>query len=201
MKIVSASTGASCLMILATSAAAQAIDWSRAKFVDYHVVGVYQAETALVSGERSAMADVTDRVVLRFKWDVQNAKLAGAATIENFASEVKNLHPDPAGCTQPALNGPYEHFTATALVDGFGGDLHLSSMRSRPDTVVMAGCVGRKTVKARKDEELQPLPVPSPVLLAMPVPTGAGQAISADRRSMVHKEHGWTWTYTPTAGK
>ncbi|MBC8022892.1 MAG: hypothetical protein H7Y14_07220 [Burkholderiales bacterium] len=201
MKTVPVSLCAAAFVLAATSAGGQSIDWSRAKFVDYKVEGVYQAETSLVAGERSAMADVMDRVVLRFRWDLQNAKLVGAATIENFASQVKNLHPDPAGCTQPVLNGPYEHFTATALVDGLGGDLHLSSVRSRPDTVVMAGCVGRKTVKARKDEEMEALPVPSPELLALPVPAGAGQAISADRRSMVRKEHGWTWTYTPSVQK
>jgi hypothetical protein len=176
-------------------------DWSRAKFVDYHVVGVYQAETQLVSNERSAMGDVSDRVELRFRWNLGEARLAGPATIQNFPSEVKNLHPDPAGCTQPVLKGPYEHFTATALVDGYGGDLHLSSVRSMPETQVMAACTGRKTVKASKKEDMRQLPVPSPVLLAMPVPAGPDLAIAADRKSMVRKEKGWTWTYTPTVGK
>jgi hypothetical protein len=180
---------------------AQAVDWGRAKFVDYHVVGVYQAETQLVSNERSAMGDVSDRVELRFRWNLGEAKLAGAATIQNFPSEVKNLRPDPAGCTQPVLNGPYEHFTATSVVDGYGGDLHLTSVRSMPETQVMAACTGRKTVKASKKEDMRQLPVPSPVLLTMALPAGPDLAISADRKSMVRKEKGWTWTYTPSLGK
>jgi hypothetical protein len=195
------------LVLAAPGASAQGVDsaamarWSRAKTVDYHVVGIYQAATPLVFGERSAMADVTDRVVFRFKWDLQNTKPVGTPSIENFPSEVKNLRPDPAGCTAPVLKGPYEHFTATALAEGLGGDLHMTVERSQPEAQVYAACTGRKVVKARKREDVEQLPVPSPVLFAMQVAGSPDLAISSDRKSFIRKVGGWTWTYTPTEGR
>jgi hypothetical protein len=195
------------LILAAPAVTAQGVDsaamerWSRAKTVDYHVVGVYQAATSLVYGERSAVADVTDRVVLKFKWDLQNAKPIGTSSIENFPSETKNLRPDPAGCTAPVLKGPYEHFTATALVEGLGGDLHMTVEKSQPEAQVYAACTGRKVVKARKSQAVEQFPVPSPVLFAMPVAGSPDLAISADRKSFIRKVGGWTWTYTPTEGR
>jgi hypothetical protein len=188
-------------------AQAQGIDsaamarWGSAKSVDYHVVGVYQAATPLVFGERSAMADVSDRVEIDFKWDLQTAKPIGTPTVRNFPSEVKNLRPEPAGCTAPVLKGPYEHFTATAVAEGLGGDLHMTSERSQPEAQVYAACTGRKVVKAQRKVQVEQFPVPSPVLLAMGGAGGPDLAISADRKSFVHKRGGWTWTYTPTVGR
>lgn len=54
--------------------------------------------------------------------------------------------------------------------------------------------VPAKVVTAPRDMAL-----PSPVLLAMPPPTSGELSVSPDKKSLVVKKAGWTWTYTPTA--
>jgi len=43
--------------------------------------------------------------------------------------------------------------------------------------------------------------VPSPVMLGMALPDSDNLRISADRKSMIQKKAGWTWTFTPAPVK
>ena len=40
--------------------------------------------------------------------------------------------------------------------------------------------------------------MPSPVMFGMPLPDSDNLRISKDKKSLIHKKNGWTWTFTPT---
>lgn len=171
--------------------------------VDYHIVGAYQGR-ANVSGDSNwiAYADVTDGVVIDLKWKLAESRLVGTPTIQNTKSEVKNpRNPEPS-CSPPVIKGEYEHYELQAIKPGMSGALELQVKTTYPVVEVAQFCTGaRKTIPASGKVHSEEMVVPSPVMLGMSMPDSDNLRISADRKSIIQKKTGWTWTFTPTTGK
>jgi hypothetical protein len=186
-----------------SNAAARRGTESNAGIVDYHIVGVYQGRTN-VSGDSNwlAYADVTDRVVIDLKWKLAESTLAGTPTIQNSKSEVKNpRNPEPS-CSPPVIKGEYEHYELQGIKQGLGGALELQVKTTYPVVDVAQFCTGaRKTIPASSKFHPEEMVIPSPVMLGMSLPDSDNLRISADKKSMIQKKSGWTWTFTPTTGK
>ncbi len=54
---------------------------------------------------------------------------------------------------------------------------------------------------AKVDEEIEEFGVPSPVMLAMPLPPSKELEITPDKKSFIVRKKGWTWTLTPSIAK
>jgi hypothetical protein len=171
--------------------------------VDYHIVGVYQGRTN-VAGDSNwiAYADVNDSVVIDLKWNLAEATLAGTPTFQNTKSEVKNpRNPEPS-CSPPVIKGDYEHYELQGIRQGPGGALELQVKTTYPVVEVAQFCTGaRKSIPASSKVHPEEMVVPSPVMLGMSLPDSDNLRISADKKSMIQKKSGWTWTFTPSAGK
>lgn len=173
--------------------------WGSADVIKYHIVGVYSAKTDVVAGSDVGYADVTDRVVIDLAWKLSEAKLVGTPTVLNEKSVVKNLANYEPRCTPPTLKGEYEHFTALSIKDGLAGSLEMQVQRIYPAATVIQFCTGApKAVAAKTETRPEEFTVVSPMIFAMPATGNKDVAISADKKSIVVKKGGWTWTYTPT---
>jgi hypothetical protein len=53
-------------------------------------------------------------------------------------------------------------------------------------------------VPAKVSIRSEALVVPSPMMLGMPLNGSDGLTLSGDRKSLVVKKGGWTWTFTPS---
>jgi hypothetical protein len=174
--------------------------WGSADLIRYHIVGVYQDRTNVVGDANwIGYADVTDRVVIDLKWRLSASKLEGTPSFLNEKSVVKNLcNPEPS-CLPPILKGEYEHYELLGIKEGLGGALELQVQTTYPVVEVAQFCTGnRKTVPASRRTRPEELVVPSPVMLGMPLPDSDNLRISPDKKSLVHKKAGWTWTFTPS---
>jgi hypothetical protein len=174
--------------------------WSSANIVRYHIVGVYQAQTNVIGGSGDiGYADVTDRVTIDLKWNLPESKLVGTPVIRNEKSTVANLRNYEPKCLPPVLKGDYEHYELLALKDGLGGALEAMVQTIYPAAGVAQFCTGKfKSVPARVNKRPEELVVPSPVMFGMPLPDSDDLRISKDKKSLIHKKNGWTWTFTPT---
>jgi hypothetical protein len=174
--------------------------WGSVKVVSYHVVGVYQAQTNVIGdGNWVGYADVTDRVVIDLKWKLSEAKLVGAPTILNERSIARNLRNFQPGCLPPVLKGEYEHYDLLAIKEGLSGALELQVRTTYPAAEVVQSCSGsRKSVAASVDTRPEEMVLPSPLMLAMPLPDSDDLRIGSDKKSFVVKKSGWTWTFTPS---
>jgi hypothetical protein len=189
-----------------TPAQAQQMDmeammrWGSADLIRYHIVGVYQAQTNVVGDSNwIGYADVTDRVVIDLKWRLSASKLEGTPSFLNEKSVVKNLRNPEPSCLPPILKGEYEHYELLGIKEGLGGALELQVQTTYPVVEVAQFCTGnRKTVPASRRTRPEELVVPSPVMLGMPLPDSDNLRISPDKKSLVHKKAGWTWTFTPS---
>jgi hypothetical protein len=56
-------------------------------------------------------------------------------------------------------------------------------------------------VPASRNARPEELTVPSPVLFGMALPESGDLRVSPDRKSLIQKKAGWTWTFTPSAKK
>lgn len=179
--------------------------WTESKdgIVDYHIVGVYQGRTN-ISGDSNwiAYADVTDRVVIDLKWKLSESTLVGTPSIQNTKSELKNPRNAEPSCLPPILKGEYEHYELQGIKQGLGGALELQVQTTYPVVEVAQMCTGkRKSVPASRKTRPEELVVPSPVMLGMSLPDSDDLRISADKKSLIHKKAGWTWTFTPSTKK
>ena len=176
--------------------------WTEGKdgIVDYHIVGVYQGRTNVVGDSNwIGYADVTDRVVIDLKWKLSESKLVGTPSFENTKSEVNNLRNPEPSCLPPILKGEYEHYELQGIKEGLGGALELQVQTTYPVVEVAQFCTGsRKSVPASSKTRPEELVVPSPVMLGMSLPDSDNLRISPDKKSLVHKKAGWTWTFTPS---
>lgn len=173
--------------------------WASADVIKYHIVGVYSAKTDVIAGSSDVgYADVTDRVVIDLTWKLSEMKLVGTPTIVNEKSTVTNLGNYDPHCAPPTLKGDYEHFTALSIKDGIAGSLEMEVQQIYPNASVIQFCTGApKAVAAKTETRPESLPVVSPMIFAMPAGNN-DVTISADRKSIIFKDGGWTWTYTPT---
>ena len=68
-----------------------------------------------------------------------------------------------------------------------------------PVVEVAQSCTAsRKAVPARTNTRPEAFGVVSPVMFAMELPDSDDLRISADKKAMIAKKDGWTWTMTPT---
>jgi len=174
--------------------------WSSAEIVRYHIVGVYQAQTNVVGDPNwVGYADVTDRVVIDLKWKLTESMLAGEPVIRNEKSAVTNLRNPEPKCRPPVLKGEYEHWDLQQVKDGPSGVLALQVQTDYPAAEVAQFCTGKnKSVPGSVKKHHEELVMLSPVMLGMPLPESDNLRVSKDRKSLIHKQAGWTWTFTPT---
>lgn len=178
--------------------------WTEGKgIVHYHIVGEYQAQTNVVGGSGGiGYGDVTDRVVVDLDWKLADARLVGTPVIQNAKSAVKNLRDYEPTCLPPILNGEYEHYELLSLQPGLSGQLEAQVVTSYPAVQVVQFCTGkRKVVPASRKARPEEFAVPSPVMLTMNLPDSDTLRVSPDKKSMIAKKNGWTWTYTPSVKK
>jgi hypothetical protein len=168
--------------------------------VDYHIVGVYQGRTNVVGDNNWIVyADVTDRVVIDLKWKPSESKLVGTPSFQNTKSEVKNPRNSEPSCLPPVLKGEYEHYELQGIKQGLGGALELQAETTYPMVEVVQFCTGsRKSVPASRKTRSEELVVPSPMMLGMSLPDSDDLRISPDKKSLISKKAGWTWTFTPS---
>ncbi len=194
------------LSLLGASAAAQAqqmdmdamMKWGAADVVRYHIVGVHQARTYIAS-DGSGQADITDRVVIDLTWKLSEMKLIGSPTFQNTKSTVSNLSDREPTCLPPVLKGDYEHYDLLGIKDGLGGALELQVRTTYPVVDVAQSCTAsRKSVPAKTNTRPEEFTVISPVTFAMPLPDSDDLRISKDKKSLITKKNGWTWTLTPS---
>jgi hypothetical protein len=174
--------------------------WGGAEVVYYHIVGVYQAQTNVVGDPNwIGYADVTDRVVIDLKWKLSESALAGEPVIRNEKSALTNLRNPEPKCRPPVLAGAYEHWDLLQVKDGPGGALALEVQTTYPAAQVAQFCTGsNKSVPGSVKRHREELVVLSPVMLGMAVPESDNLRIAKDKKSMIHKQAGWTWTFTPS---
>jgi hypothetical protein len=174
--------------------------WSSANIVRYHIVGVYQAQTNVIGAANAiGYADVTDRVTIDLKWNLPESKLAGPPIFKNEKSMVSNLRDYEPKCLPPKLKGEYEHFELLAIKDGLAGALEFQVRTTYPAAEVVQFCTGKfKSVPARVKTEPEDFAVVSPVMFGMPMPDSDSLRITKHKKSLIHTNNGWTWTFTPT---
>ena len=173
--------------------------WASADVIKYHIVGEYSAKTNVLAGTEIGYADVTDRVVIDLTWKLSESKLVGTPTVTNEKSTVKNLRNYEAKCNPPTLKGEYEHFTLLSIKEGLGGQAEMQVQRIYPAANVIQFCTGApKAVKGETKTETKEFGVVSPMMFAMPLEGNKEISISPDKKSIIVKKDGWTWTYTPT---
>lgn len=171
--------------------------------IDYHVVGVFQGRTN-VAGNTSwiAYADVSDRVVMDLKWKLSESKLVGTPSIQNTKSIVKNpRNPEPS-CNPPVIQGDYEHYEVLGVKQGLSGMISLQIQTSYPVVEIVQFCTGsRKSIPAFRNTWPDDMSVPSPVLFDAELPDSDALRVSPDKKSLIVKKGGWTWTFTPSVKK
>ena len=180
--------------------------WTQGKdgIVDYHIVGVYQGQPNITSdpGKGGGRADVSDRVVIDLKWKMSESKLVGTPTFQNTKTVLTNPRDSEPSCLPPVLKGEYEHYELLAIRNGLAGALELQVQTTYPVVEVVQFCTGsRKAIPAGRKTRPEELVVPSPVAFGMALPDSDNLRVSADRKSLIHKKAGWTWTFTPDIKK
>lgn len=172
--------------------------------VDYHIVGVYQGQPIITSdpGKGSGVADVKDRVVIDLKWKLSESQLVGTPSFKNTKSVLTNPRDLEPSCKPPVLKGEYEHYELLGIKNGLGGALELQVQTNYPVVEVVQFCTGsRKSIPAARKAHVEEMVVPSPVMFGMPLPDSDQLRISPDKKSLVTKKAGWTWTFTPSVKK
>ena len=193
-----------CLLGASAAAHTQQMDmdammkWGAADLIRYHVVGVYQAKTSIAS-DGSGQGEISDRVVFDFTWKLSEMKLVGTPTFQNTKSAVGKLSDREPSCLPPVLKGEYEHYELLGIKDGLGGALELQVTTTYPVVEVAQNCTAsRKAVPAKTKTRPEEFVVVSPVTFAMPLPDSDTLRVSADKKSLITKKDGWTWTLTPS---
>ena len=190
--------------LAATPARAQQPDtevmmrWAGADVIGYHIVGVYAGKPYIAS-DGSGLADVTDRVVIDLKWKLSEMKLVGTPTFQNTKSVLTNPKDKEPSCLPPVLKGEYEHYEVRSIKEGPGGALELQVETTYPVVEIAQSCTAsRKAVPASRKTRPEELVLPSPVMMGMPLPDSDDLRVSKDKKSMIVKKAGWTWTFTPS---
>jgi hypothetical protein len=167
--------------------------------ISYHIVGDYQGKTDVIGDSNwTGYADVSDQVIIDLKWNLSDSTLVGTPVIVNKKSVVKDLRNSEPSCRPPVLKGEYEHYELLAIKQGLAGNLELQVQTAYPAAEVAQFCTGsNKAVAASLKTRPEELTVLSPVMLGMPLPDSDNLRVSPDKKSLIHKSAGWTWTFTP----
>ena len=176
--------------------------WTKQKTIFYHVDGAFSGKALISDPNGGAWADVTDRVVMDLEWDLINMKLVGVLKLQNFPTKTANVRQSEPKCAPPVPRGPYEHWTVLGLADGLSGQAEMKVETTIPDVDVPQFCTGKlKLYKGKKTVRPEEFSILSPVFFTMPLAPSAGMAVSADKKSLISKKNGWTWTFTPSLTK
>ncbi len=184
-----------------SSSTADVSDLTSARVIHWAVVGDYSGEELILNVGTSGYAPVTDHVVLSFDYTNEgNGGLTGKPEITNFPSVTGALRNGADGCRAPTVSGAYEHSTIEQLKDGFGGQLTMVVRTDYPMGQVPVACTGgNQPSPARTSTTETAFIVPGIGLLTMGDQlTGDDMRVSPDKRSLIVKQAGWTYTYTPT---
>lgn len=175
--------------------------WSTAKLVRYHVEGVHDARAAVVHGDYEGKADVIDRILVEFTWDVGAGKVVGPVKVTDGKSELTNIKSDGTNCPAPKLNGEYEHFQSASTSMTGSDQIQITGVRTYPAALVSnypAGC-SMRAIPGAKEQVIVWIAGVEPASLGLPITKGAPLSVSADRKSFSIQGAGnWIWTYTPT---
>lgn len=175
--------------------------WSSAKVVKYRVEGVHNARATVVHGDYEGKADIIDRIVVEFTWDISSGKIIGPVAVTDSKSELKNIRSDGTNCPPPQLKGDYEHFQSASTSMISPDQIQISGTRTYPAAMVSnypGSCSMRAIPGARQEAFLWVAGV-GPEILGMPITQGGPAAVAADRKSFsVQGAENWVWTYTPT---
>lgn len=192
------------------------LKWTETKVVHYRAVGEFSGTLGILP---RAEAAVTDRVEIDFDWNQQEHQLVGSPAIRNFPSKTGAISP-MLGCPAPKVNGVFEFITILSLKDQPDETLRLAApglvMQGRRDypasevpllpSSAAASCGSTwEKLAAKSETTSEILTVPLAMLLAMG--KMGGENVAPDGKSFVYRfqagtvNAGWTWTYTPTAGK
>ncbi len=202
-KLLPLATALASLLALPSGAQdmATAQKWTTAKVVRYRVEGAHNARVPVVFGDYEGKADVTDRVIVEFTWDVNKGKVVGLVTVVDGKSELKNVKSDGTNCPPPQLKGEYEHFQS-ASTSMMGDLIQITGTRTFPAASVSnyPGSCSMRAIPGSKQPALLHLGGAGPEALALPVlPKGGFISIAADRKSFtLMGAENWAWTYTPT---
>jgi hypothetical protein len=200
--------GAMALATVGLSAQAGGIDmaaiqkWNAAKVVRYQITGVFKGTTPIAMGSQGPMAPatVTDRVTVDVQLEVRSLAVVGTPKFTNAASSMTGLTSGPAKCPPPVPAGTFEFLEVASIVPQQGA-VELKGTRTFPSVAVStewpATCA-TKNVAGGSEPVSVTLPVPSPVMLALPMNPDPKFTVSADRKTFMVKTGDWTWTYTPT---
>lgn len=173
--------------------------WSKTKIANYHIVGIYSARTVIAYNDPYGRGDVTDGLTIDFNWDIQGNKIVGEATFKNETSKTGKLSSVADYCKPPIPRSPYEHLTATKVNSSMGARIEVTGTRHYGD-IEVAGCEADQSFHhvAAKDEPVtEYIPVPNPMMLAVPAGQSGNVTVAADHKSFVIKAGGWTFTCTP----
>jgi hypothetical protein len=201
-------------VMFAQPAFAQDVDamakWTALTVVHYRVVGEFTGPADILSlvpkFPVSISAAVTDRVDIEFDWNQQEMKLVGKPVIRNSPSKTGAIAPRQ-GCPATKVDGAFEFATVLTLKEAPGG-LALEIRRDHAGGAVpLPGAESGSALCGHGWDQIAPkatthtegLVVPPAMALAVP----GVFPISTDKKSLIvrPKGPGWTWTYTPTAGK
>jgi len=192
-----------CLLGPCINAHAQEMDmaiarkWASADLIRYHIVGVYQSRTNIASNGW-VQADVTDGLIVDLIWKLSESKPVGKPTFQNVKTVVKNVARDPA-CLPPVVKGDYEHFDVLSIKEDMTGGLELQVKTTYPVVEMVQTCVGDyKAIPAKTEILPEPFGVVSPMAFAMTLTDSDDLRVSADKKSLITKKDGWTWTLTPS---
>lgn len=191
------------VMMQAQKQVKQNESWTDSKdgIIHYHIVGEFKGQTNVSSDSNwGAFADITDRVTIDMDWKLSEAELVGTPTFENSKSVVTNPHNPEPKCAPPEIQGLYEHLDLQEVKPGLSGALELQVKTDYPAVSVAQFCTGaRKAIPAATKMHPMEFNVLSPVMLTMQLPPTDNMLISPDKKSLIHKDGGWTWTFTPSA--
>jgi hypothetical protein len=175
--------------------------WGQATVIRWSVVGDYEGDDLILNVGTSGYAPVKDHVEITFETTTEgDGGLVGTPAIVNFPSEMGPMRNGAEGCRAPTVSGPYEHATVERVENGLGGQLAMTVRREYPEGKVPVACTGGDQASPKHvSTDRVDLVVPGIALLAMGDQAASETLqIAADRKSLVVRDDGWTYTYTPT---
>lgn len=102
----------------------------------------------------------------------------------------------------PARKGPKKVNQYSLEKESLDGNLEVQVLTVYPGAEVAQFCTGkRETVPANRNTRPEAFGVISPVAFGMPLPDSDSLRISPDKKSLITKKAGWTWTFTPSIRK
>lgn len=176
-------------------------DLASSTVIHWSVVGDYSGDDLILNVGTSGHAPVTDHVEIGFDYTTEgNGGLTGEPAVTNFASVMGALRNGADGCRAPTVSGSYEHSTIEQLKAGLGGQLTMVVRTDYPAGDVPVACTGgNQHSPASASTTETDFIVPGIALLMMGDQlTGDDIRVSPDKRSLIVKRDGWTYTYTPS---